>query len=66
MKIVTFFIIPLLLRQSEHPVNKSFQLCEYNDECILPKVCCSGPMGIRFCCKPKGLILEPIKIPILR
>ena len=67
MKTIGFIapITSLILRflSTDYKLNtiKSIELCEYNIDCTLPKVCCKNSV-FSYCCIRTDLKLQPIVI----
>ena len=41
--------------------SNKIQFCEYNIDCLLPKMCCEFPF-VKYCCYHKDYTLKPIPV----
>lgn len=62
LRFAFILVVPRLVRKLVSSHRSKIVLCEYNDECILPEVCCQS-LFIDRCCVPERLILSPIPLP---
>lgn len=59
---ITSLILRFLSTDYKHNIiPNSIELCEYNIDCALPKVCCKNSI-FSYCCIRNDLKLQPIVI----